>query len=150
MDASPSISLSRGIHRQLVPHFDLVSIGIGKEHVRLAGTELSAMEDLSARSLNCRGGAVDVPRIGELKTEMLDAARSPDILRSLLEHENVVRSRSLGLKEVLVTIYGHHAEHVVIELERSLEIGHGDREMGESERFDHVSDLELRARLHSI
>ena len=108
------------------------------------------MQDLSARSLNCRGGAVDVPRIGELKTEMLDAARSPDILRSFLEHEDVVRSRSLGLKEALVTIDGHHAEYLVIELERSLEIGYGDSEMGESERFDHVSDLELRARLHSI
>src|ERR1700687_1620807 len=132
-------SLSDGILRQIVPHFDLVSIGIGKEHVRLSRAELSAMQDLPARSLNCRGGPIDVPRIGELKAEMLDAARFPDVLRSFLEHENVARSGSLGLKEVLVTIDGHHAEDIVVELERSLEIAYSEGEMGKAERLDHSS-----------
>lgn len=67
-----------------------------------------------------RGGAVDVPRIGEPKTKMLDAARLPEVLRSLLEHEAVVPSGSLGLKEVLVPIHGHHTEQVVIKLKGSL------------------------------
>jgi len=66
--------LSDGVRRKLVPHFDLVSIGIRKEHIRLARTELSAMDDLAARALDCRGRPVDVPRISEPKTEVLDAA----------------------------------------------------------------------------
>ena len=40
----------------------LVSIGIRKEHIRLAGTELSAMDDLSTRASASHGYDLELPR----------------------------------------------------------------------------------------
>ena len=95
------------------------------------------MNDFSAGPLDHCCRRVDVPSIGEPKTKVFDTARFPEILRSLLQNEDISRAGSLSLKEILLPIDGDHPEHVVIELKRSVEIADGESEMGESERWDH-------------
>lgn len=83
------------------------------------------MQDLSARALDRFRRPIDVTSIGEPKTEVFDAARSTDVFCSFLQHKDVTRSGSLSLKKIHFPIKGDHPEHIVIELERSVEIADG-------------------------
>src|SRR2546427_1196392 len=132
-----AVALSDGISRQLVPHLDLVPVRIRKEHVRLSGDEFAAMLDLATRALDSERGLVDVARVSEPETEVLDAARLSDAVSAFLKDEDVARAWRLRLEKMLLPIDGEHPEHVVVELERSVQIAHRQGEVGQSERFDH-------------
>src|SRR5712671_4686378 len=129
--------LSPRIRRQFVPDLHLVPIRIGEEDVRLSGNELAPVLDLSARALDGAHGLVDVARVSQTEPKVLDAAGASYVVGALLQDQNVARSGCLRLDELWLPINGQHPEHVVVELERSLEIAHCQREMGQSERFYH-------------
>src|SRR5258705_7328223 len=129
--------LAHRIAGQLVPDFDLVAVGVGEKNVGLAGTELATMLDLSSSPLDCRCGAIDVASVGQSKSEVLDPTGPTDVLRAFLEHEDVVCPRRLRLEETLLAVDRQHPEDIVVELERSLQIAHGEGEVGQAERFDH-------------
>src|SRR5438876_4436522 len=131
------VALPDSIGRQLVPHLDLVPVGIRKEHVRLSRDEFAAMLDLATRALDGERGLVDVARVGEPETEVLDAARLSNAVSTFLEDEDVARAWRLRLEEMRLPIDGKHAEHIVVELERSIQVAHCQGEVGQPERFDH-------------
>jgi hypothetical protein len=133
----PDALLATSLRGELVPNFDFVPIGISKEHVGLSGDELAAVFDLASSALDRGRRLVDVAWVGEAKAEMLDTAGCSDSLCSLFEDQYVVCARSLRLEEMSLSINGNHPEDVVVELERSLEIAYGQREVGQSERFYH-------------
>jgi hypothetical protein len=95
--------------------------------------------DPASGALDCAGGAVDVSSVGQSKSKVLDSATATDVLCPFFEHEYVARPRRLRLQEILFAVDREHPEHIVIELKRSLQIAHGEREVGQAERFDHRS-----------
>src|SRR5690349_20243865 len=131
--------LSQTIGGQLVPDLDLVAIGILKEYVGLSRHELSAARDPPARVFDCPGCFVDVAWVSETKTEVFDSAGFADAIPARLQYQNVLRARRLCLDEVRPTVDSQHAEHVVIELKRAVEITHRQREVSEAEGLDHAS-----------
>ena len=72
-----------------MPDLDLVAVGIAAEHIRLAGAELAAAENLTAGALDRACGLVDVVRIHQAKAEMRDAAGTAGVPRLLLEDQDV-------------------------------------------------------------
>src|SRR5512132_1140981 len=92
-----SVSLSNGLCRKLEPNFDFVSVRIGEEHVRLPRRKFPTVEDPSSRALDGVRRLVDVARVCQAKSEVLDATRLTYVLGSFLEHENVACPRRLCL-----------------------------------------------------
>src|SRR2546426_8253929 len=105
--------------------------GRGLIGVGLAGAELPLLEDCPSGALCLRRRRVDVVGVDELEPEMGDAPARARPLTVLFEDQHVSATGSLRLNPASFPINGHHAEHLLIELERPLGVSDGQSQMRE-------------------
>src|SRR2546427_12461782 len=83
--------------RSFISDLNPVAVRIGGEDVGLPRDELSLFQDFSTRPLHCNGRSVDVLRLPKTEPEVCDALHLSRLGRVLLEGEDVVTARRLGL-----------------------------------------------------
>src|SRR5262245_29952480 len=84
---------------QLVPEFDLVTVGIGGKDVWLTGYKLALLFHAPAGLLHGLDGASNVGGAPKPETEVGNPARRSSALSPALKHDDVARARGLELHE---------------------------------------------------
>jgi len=113
--------------RQLVPNFDFVAVGIGKEDIRFAGHKFPVIANRAASGANRGQRLTDVSRATEPKPEVYDAAGPASLARLALEDQNVPTARRLSLDEVVLFVDRDDPDDGLVEAQGTLWIANGER-----------------------
>ena len=132
-----SKSLRIELRRDLVPHLDQVAVPVTRKDVSFAGTELSVLDNRPSGLFDRVGNTRDTVRVGQSEPEMGDGTGSARLSPRALEYEDIARSGCLGLEKLGASIHRDHPEHLLVELEGTIDVGDAEGEVCQPECGDH-------------